>query len=81
MLSAIQYYIDNPEDIPDIPQASADYLAARCNVSYIQRTGILDQLRKEGFSEQALYGFCEGLSAVVEIIELMQEQRHRTEED
>lgn len=80
MLSQIQHYIENPEDIPDIPKASAEYLMARCNVSYIQRTGILDELRKQGFSEQALYGFCEGLSAVVEIIELMQEAQLNKEE-
>lgn len=53
----------------------------RCNVSYIQRTGILDELRKQGFSEQALYGFCEGLSSVVEIIELMQESQFNKEEE
>lgn len=76
MLQIIQDVINDPENIPDIPNASATYLNVRCNASYLVRTGALDDLRKSGFSESYIGGFIEGLNAVSEIIELMQAQRN-----
>lgn len=72
MLSEIKHIIDNPEDIPAIPNATAQYLKARLNPAYLIRTGELDSLRASGFSEQAILGFIEGVSAIIEIIEIME---------
>ncbi|BAO20697.1 hypothetical protein X917_gp31 [Pseudomonas phage PPpW-4] len=72
MLSQIQHYIDKPDDIPDIPRASAEYLKVRLNASYLERTGVLDDLQRQGWSEGKILGFIQGCAAVTEIIELMQ---------
>lgn len=76
MLKDIQAVLDDPENIPDIPNASAQYLKVRCNAAYLIRTGAIDDLRKAGFSESYIGGFLEGLNAATEIVELMQEQRN-----
>lgn len=76
MLREIQHYIDNPDDIPDIPDASAQYLKVRLNPAYLMRTGITDMLQKEGWSEGKVMGFLEGCASAVEIIELMQSTRN-----
>lgn len=81
MLSQIKHYLENPEDIPPIPNATSEYLKARLNHSYLLRTGALDDLRRGGMSEAAILGFIEGAAAAVEIIELMEEaQAQRLEE-
>lgn len=72
MLKQIQHYIDNPEDVPEIPTASADYLKVRLNAAYLERTGVLDDLQRAGWSEGKILGFLQGCAAVTEIIELMQ---------
>lgn len=82
MIREIQAVWDDPENIPDIPNASAQYLKVRCNASYLIRSGAIDDLRKAGFSESYIGGFIEGLNAATEIVELMQEQRNKpTDED
>lgn len=81
MLTVIQGIIDNPSDIPDIPQASAEYLMVRCNHAYLSRTGALDDLRKAGYSESFIAGFIEGLGCVPELIELMQSSKEPEEEE
>ncbi|PMX14138.1 MULTISPECIES: phage protein [unclassified Pseudomonas] len=76
MLNDIQAVLDDPENIPDIPNASALYLKVRCNAAYLIRTGAIDDLRKAGFTESYIGGFIEGLNAATEIVEIMQEQRN-----
>lgn len=79
MLKQIQHYIHNPDDIPDIPPASADYLSARLNASYLIATGALDDLRRAGYSESHILGFIDGCNAAIEIVELMQESQFNKE--
>lgn len=73
MLQEIKHFIDNPEDVPGIPEASAQYLKVRLNPAYLMRTGITDELTKAGWSEGKIMGFLEGVAAAVEIVEQMQE--------
>ena len=80
MLKQIQHYIHNPEDIPDIPPASAEYLEVRLNASYLIATGAIDELRKAGYSESYIAGFIDGCNAATEIVELMQETQKQKEE-
>lgn len=75
MLKEIQHYLDNPDDIPDIPDASAQFLKVRLNPAYLMRTGFTDEAHKAGWSEGKIMGFLEGAAAAVEIVELMQEAR------
>lgn len=82
MLSIIQHHLNNPDDIPDIAPAAAEYLAVRLNASYLIATGVIDDLRKAGYSEQYIAGFMDGANAAVEVTELMQEaQKQQQEED
>lgn len=80
MLKIIQHHIQNPDDIPDIAPAAAEYLAVRLNASYLIATGIVDDLRKQGYSESYIAGFLDGANAAVEITELMQEAQLQKEE-
>lgn len=73
MLRQIQERINNPEDIPDIPHASAEYLNIRLNASYLIATGAIDELRKGGYSEAYIAGFIDGCNAATEVVDLMQE--------
>lgn len=81
MLSALQHHLDHPDDIPSIPPASSQFLQARLNPAYLMRIGILDDLRRGGFSEQAILGFLEGVTAAVEVIELMETAQEQRLED
>lgn len=82
MLSIIQHHLNNPDDIPDISPVAAEYLAVRLNGSYLIATGVIDDLRKAGYSESYIAGFMDGANAAVEVTELMQEaQKQRQEED
>ncbi|QZA71341.1 hypothetical protein ALEA_31 [Pseudomonas phage ALEA] len=80
MLDIIQHHIRNPDDIPDIAPAAAQYLAVRLNASYLIATGVVDELRKAGYSEGYIAGFLDGANAAVEITELMQESQLQREE-
>ncbi len=80
MLAIVQHYIQNPDDIPDIAPASAEYLNVRLNASYLIATGMVDELRRSGMSEQFIAGFLEGCNAATEIIELMQDSQRQQED-
>lgn len=81
MLTSLQHHLDNPEDIPPIPPASSQFLQARLNPAYLMRTGALADLRRDGFSEQAILGFLEGVTAACEVIELMEQAQQQRLED
>lgn len=81
MLPIIQHHLRNPEDIPDIPKASAEYLEVRCNASYLIASGAIDGLRKAGYSEAYIAGFIDGCNSIVEIVELMQEAQVQHKEE
>ncbi|UMO76104.1 hypothetical protein PF_00030 [Pseudomonas phage P413] len=80
MLKQIRHHINNPDDIPDIPSASAEYLEVRLNASYLIATGAVDELRKAGYSENYIAGFLDGCNAATEIVELMQESQKQQED-
>ena len=81
MLTDIQHQLDCPEDIPSIPFAASQFLQARLNFAYQVRVGQMDILRKQGWSEQAILGFIEGMNAAVELIEYMEEAQRQQHED
>ncbi|MDL5596007.1 DUF2717 domain-containing protein [Bacillus subtilis] len=81
MLSILKHQLDNPEDIPAIPESASQFLQARLNPAYLMRVGVLNDLRRDGFSEQAILGFIEGANAAVEIIELMENAQAQRLED
>lgn len=80
MLKTIEHYIHNPDDVPDIAQASAEYLNVRLNASYLIATGAIDELRKAGFSEAYIAGFIDGCHGATEIVDFMQEIQKQKED-
>lgn len=81
MLSEIKRVINNPEDIPEIAAAPAQYLYARLNPSYLTATGVIDDLRKAGFSEAYIAGFMDGANAACEVVDLMENRKDYMQED
>lgn len=81
MLTALQHHLDNPDDIPAIPPAASQFIQARLNPAYLMRIGALEDLRRNGFSESAILGFLEGVTAAVEVIELMETAQEQRMED
>lgn len=81
MLAVIQHHIDNPDDVPDIPNASAEYLNVRLNPSYLIATGVVDDLRKGGYSEAHILGFLDGCNAATELVDFMKDHQKQKEED
>lgn len=81
MLRDIKYQLENPEDIPSISRAAADFLKARTNFAYLTRVGTLDELRKAGWTEAAILGFAEGAQLVTELIEQMDAAQEQLLED
>ncbi|AUV61739.1 hypothetical protein HOS76_gp45 [Pseudomonas phage Henninger] len=80
MLPIVQHYINNPDDVPDIPPASAEYLNVRLNASYLIATGSVDELRKQGYSEQYIAGFLDGCHSATEIVDFMKESQGHKED-
>lgn len=81
MLKEIQHFLDNPDDIPSIPDATAQYLKVRLNPAYLMRTGVTDDLVKQGWSEGKIMGFLEGAAAAIEIVELMENAINQDPDD
>ncbi len=81
MLKPIEHIVKNPEDIPSIDPVAAQYLKARLNMAYLSISGVLNDLRREGFSESAILGFLEGANAAVEVVELMEQTNEERFED
>lgn len=81
MLREIKHVINHPEEIPEIPPASAAYLYARLNASYLTATGVIDEMRKAGFSEAYIAGFQDGINAACEVVDLMENQKDYRQED
>lgn len=80
MLSIIQHYLNNPEDVPDIAPQSAEYLNVRLNTSYLIASGAVDELKRAGYSEQYIAGFLDGCNGATEIVDFMQEFQKQKEE-
>lgn len=76
MLKPIKHLMDNPNDIPDVPRVTKEYLQSSFNHAYLRETGIIKRLMQQGFSETYILGFIEGLgyaSSVLDEMELRKE--------
>lgn len=69
MLKPIEHLVMNPEDIPDMPKATAEYLQVRFNLSYLDNTGHLELMRRAGCSESHILGFIQGLQYASNVID------------
>lgn len=83
MLSPINNVIQNPNDIPDVPRATKEYLQVRFNMAYLDASNHISFMRKAGCSESHILGFIEGLtyaSKVLDEMEYVREQLVQEEE-
>lgn len=71
MLSEIKHYIDNPNDVPNVPPAVQKYLQVQFSLDYIDVIGHLHTMRAQGNSEQVILGFLLGLRYASATIDLM----------
>lgn len=84
MLTPIQQLLKNPNDIPDVPRATAEYLQVRFNHAYLEASGHIGFMRANGCSEAHILGFIQGLqyaSNIIDEIELRKEQLREDGED
>ena len=50
MLTPINQLLKNPNDIPDVPRATAEYLQVRFNYAYLEASGHIGLMRANGCS-------------------------------
>ncbi|AAP20525.1 DUF2717 domain-containing protein [Yersinia phage phiA1122] len=84
MLTPISQLLKNPNDIPDVPRATAEYLQVRFNHAYLEASGHIGFMRASGCSEAHILGFIQGLqyaSNIIDEIELRKEQLRDDGED
>lgn len=84
MLSPIDNVIKNPNDIPDLPRSTKEYLQVRFNMAYLDASNHISFMRKAGCSEAHILGFIEGLtyaSKVLDEMEYVREQLANDEEE
>jgi len=81
MLQPFQHLYDNPEDVPMIPPAVAEYLQARLNAGYLMQVGTVRWLMQQGFSEAYIAGFLGGCQYAVQAIDDTETTRKQQQED
>lgn len=69
MLSSIKHVIDNPNDLPDVPLSTVEYLQVRYNLAYLEQTGHIELMRRSGCSESHILGFIQGLQYASNVID------------
>lgn len=68
MLKPIEHVLKNPNDLPDIPRATKEYLQVRYNASYLYEH-LVPNLRKQGHSEEFISGLLFGFHKATEVID------------
>lgn len=81
MLKPINHLIKNPNDIPDVPRAVAEYLQVRFNLTYLDMTGHLELMRKAGCSEAHMLGFIQGLQYASNVIDEIETRKEMLREE
>lgn len=77
MLHSIKEVIQNPDDIPDVPQATKEYLQVRYNFAYLDASNHITLMRKSGCSEAHILGFIEGLAYASKVLDEMEYVREQ----
>lgn len=72
MLRPIEHVMNNPNDLPDVPRATKEYLQVRYNASYLY-SDVVPTLRAKGHTEEFISGVLQGFqmaSAVMDEMEI-----------
>ncbi|QHJ79940.1 MAG: hypothetical protein [Caudoviricetes sp.] len=81
MLTPIKKVIENPQDIPNVPRGLMEYLQVQFNVNYVITVGIIDDLRKAGWSESYITGFMYGLNYASQTLDDMETRKELLQEE
>lgn len=81
MLTPIKKVIENPQDIPNVPRALMEYLQVQFNANYVITTGLIDNLKKSGWSESYIAGFLYGLNYASQTLDDMEAIRKEQQEE
>lgn len=80
MLNPIKKYLENPEDIPNVPRATMEYLQVQFNAGYAIQSGLVNRLKAAGWSESYLSGFLAGLQYASQTLDDMEAIRKEQQE-
>lgn len=69
MLKPLKNIIDNPEDLPRLSLHATEYLQAHLNGGFLMQSGVIQQLKTQGYSEAFLAGFLAGAQYGCQIID------------
>lgn len=72
MLTPIKKHMENPEDIPNVPRATMEYLQVQFNAGYALQSGLINRLKQAGWSETYLAGFLGGLQYASQTLDDME---------
>lgn len=80
MLKPIKHLMDNPNDIPDVPRATKEYLQSSFNHAYLRETGVLKKMQQAGYSDSHILGFIEGLGFASHLLDEMELRKEANRE-
>lgn len=72
MLTPIKKHMENPEDIPNVPRATMEYLQVQFNAGYALQSGMINRLKQAGWSESYIAGFLAGLQYASQTLDDME---------
>lgn len=75
MLTPIKKYMENPQDIPNVPRSVMEYLQVQFNAGYAIQSGLIDRVKRAGWSESYIAGFLAGLNYASQTLDDMETVR------
>ena len=74
MLKPIEHILKNPNDLPDIPRATKEYLQSRYNATFLYEA-IIPNLRTKGHTEEFISGVIQGFNEASKVIDEMEARK------
>lgn len=80
MLKPIEHIIKNPNDVPDVPRATKEYLQSRFNAEYFYLNEY-KRLRERGHSEEFIAGVLFGFHMASMVIDEIEHRKQMNQGD
>lgn len=78
MLKPIEHVLKNPNDVPDVPRATKEYLQVQYNASFLYEH-FVPTLRSKGFTEEFISGVLYGFNAASKVIDEIEVRKQLSE--
>lgn len=75
MLNPIKKFLENPDDIPNVPRTVMEYLQIKFNAGFFMQQGHATVLKNSGYSEAYIAGYLAGLNYASQTLDNMEYQR------